>query len=46
MELNMTTVQNPTHSKLLFRKAKGAQNDQSTDSWILVSSRFDETYYG
>ena len=37
-ELNITTVQDPTHSKLRFRKATQARNVQSTDSWILAFS--------
>src|SRR2546422_11221327 len=37
-ELEMTTIQDPTHRKLRFRKAMHARNDQSTDSWILTFS--------
>src|SRR6267143_4818457 len=38
IELNIATVQDPTHSKLRFRKAMHARIDQSTDSWILACS--------
>src|SRR5712692_687851 len=37
-ELNMTTLQDPTHSKLRFRKAMQARDVQSTNSWILAFS--------